>query len=500
LRFLKLVAKKTPTFNDYLSAFPFQEISPNQRRVLQEICDAFNSGYRVIVLEAPTGFVRSQVAICVARTLGSSYIFCAPELQAQYVNDFPFIRVIKGMDNFKCFVKEDFALSGIYKCSICRPMIRYEECNHTSVEYGPCCTRHSDYTHYPESCPKCPNSDYYDYYSEGIDNSYYSDCRDRSTKFHNGCRYRTFPEDYTVKHRNTTNEAVYIDHFRFNGYKKRCVPGRWDHFNKLKKGKIKGVDQFQACPYYDQLNKGLNASHSIFNYENLMMLLKMDTFTKRELLILDEGNQIEDQIIRQTSISITRQILQKYDPPKQEDIPKIRKRLQKHIPTKLLDNITLDYSSSMTKWLKFLENLELSLNKYSIPSTTEIEIDSRDYLQKLETVIEDMRLKPYNWIVSNIEREEDTGKWKQQQLFGYIYNNNNNSQGDGLMRKNIVNRKVRKIEFKPRDVSPYCIGLFEKCNRTLIMSTTALNVGSFCRKVGLKRDNVKFIQVPSDFH
>jgi hypothetical protein len=137
---------KTPTFNDYLSAFPTKDIRQSQRQVLHEICDAFNSGYKVIVLQAPTGFV---ITICVARTLGSSYIFTAArELQTQYVNDFPFIRDVKGMDNFKCLVKEDFALSGKHKCSICRPMVRYEECKHTSVEYGPCRARQPDYTHF----------------------------------------------------------------------------------------------------------------------------------------------------------------------------------------------------------------------------------------------------------------------------------------------------------------------------------------------------------------
>ena len=46
----KLVANynKTLTLKEYLSAFPFSDIRPMQRQVLQEICDAFNSGYKVI--------------------------------------------------------------------------------------------------------------------------------------------------------------------------------------------------------------------------------------------------------------------------------------------------------------------------------------------------------------------------------------------------------------------------------------------------------------------
>ena len=67
-----MVVNRTFTISDYLGAFPFPVIRSKQRQVLQEICDAFNSGYRIIVLEAPTGFGKSPVAMCAARTFGSS--------------------------------------------------------------------------------------------------------------------------------------------------------------------------------------------------------------------------------------------------------------------------------------------------------------------------------------------------------------------------------------------------------------------------------------------
>lgn len=58
---------KIPTFDDYLLAFPFPNIRPKQREVLQEICNAFNNGYRVIVLEAPTGFGESSCHVYSSR-------------------------------------------------------------------------------------------------------------------------------------------------------------------------------------------------------------------------------------------------------------------------------------------------------------------------------------------------------------------------------------------------------------------------------------------------
>ena len=55
-----------------INNFPFTCQRDNQTSVLNQICDAFNSNYRYIILEAPTGFGKSPVAIAVAMTLGSS--------------------------------------------------------------------------------------------------------------------------------------------------------------------------------------------------------------------------------------------------------------------------------------------------------------------------------------------------------------------------------------------------------------------------------------------
>jgi hypothetical protein len=61
------------TKNEFISNFPFSYWRDNQTYVLNEICEAFNSDYRYILLEAPTSFGMSPVAVAVAMTLGSSY-------------------------------------------------------------------------------------------------------------------------------------------------------------------------------------------------------------------------------------------------------------------------------------------------------------------------------------------------------------------------------------------------------------------------------------------
>ena len=51
--------------------FPYSDKRQNQPFVLNEIAEAYNSGYKHIILEAPTGFGKSAVAVAVALTMGS---------------------------------------------------------------------------------------------------------------------------------------------------------------------------------------------------------------------------------------------------------------------------------------------------------------------------------------------------------------------------------------------------------------------------------------------
>ena len=103
-----------------LAYFPFATVRERQKKVLDMLESALETGYRHIFLEAPTGFGKTPVAITLARYLGSSHICTATkDLQTQYRRDFPFVVEVRGRGNFPCIVKEDMGLE--------------ESCN-----YGPC--------------------------------------------------------------------------------------------------------------------------------------------------------------------------------------------------------------------------------------------------------------------------------------------------------------------------------------------------------------------------
>jgi ATP-dependent DNA helicase DinG len=96
----------------------------------------------------------------------------------------------------------------------------------------------------------------------------------------------------------------------------------------------------------------------------------------------------------------------------------------------------------------------------------ELTIDAIRDIERLTRTINNILANPKNWIVSDIIKE---------------------------------NYDVVKVELKPLDISSYCKSVFEKCSKILIMSATILNHKAFCRSVGLSSDDVKFIQVQSDF-
>lgn len=73
----------------------------------------------------------------------------------------------------------------------------------------------------------------------------------------------------------------------------------------------------------------------------------------------------------------------------------------------------------------------------------ELLVEASQDIDKLELTINGITSNPRNWIVSEIKKE---------------------------------GHEVIKIELKPLDVSPYCKEVFRKCNKTLMMSATILEV------------------------
>jgi ATP-dependent DNA helicase DinG len=461
------------TATDFVKNFPFVHRRESQTYVINEICEALNSGYKHILLEAPTGFGKSPVAIAVAMTMGSSYICTSTkDLQTQYSRDFSFLKVAKGANNFRCLVKEDFIRNKTYRCGICSSD-NIEECRHTSVEYGPCMTNESFQDH--------------------------------------ACKYRTFVKDYKVTNKGTRDEQIYINKSDEINYQKEF--SQWLHLKNLKY--VKKPREWKPCEYFNQLNIALSSGHSIFNYSNFLAFLPNSKILHpRELLVLDEGHLLETEIVKFRGLSLSKRRWKRY----------------------IQDLRIVDYGyDNLEQWIEFLIELETKMLTL-IGNTSMIELLALQRkikygLQSLDRVAKgEYESKPTTGSkkkrvvsASNLYDSDDEIAQKYQENISISGVNISEELAADAIRdterltitiNNILSNprnwiiaeikkeghEVIKVELKPLDISPYCKHVFEKCSKVLIMSATILNPKAFCRSVGLIYDKeVKFIQVKSDF-
>ena len=94
------------TNEQLMEFFPFKETRHFQLDVVREIIDAYEKGFKYVVLDAPTSTGKSPLAIAIARYFQESYILTSQKtLQHQYIGDFyktVGLRHIEGKDNYTC--------------------------------------------------------------------------------------------------------------------------------------------------------------------------------------------------------------------------------------------------------------------------------------------------------------------------------------------------------------------------------------------------------------
>ena len=80
------------------------EPRPEQVKIIDEITESIDQGYKNIILEAGTGTGKSAIATTIARMVDESYILTMTnQLQKQYLHDFDYMLTeVKGRNNYAC--------------------------------------------------------------------------------------------------------------------------------------------------------------------------------------------------------------------------------------------------------------------------------------------------------------------------------------------------------------------------------------------------------------
>ncbi|MCA9820036.1 MAG: DEAD/DEAH box helicase family protein [Nitrosarchaeum sp.] len=74
-----------------------------QKEIIAEIEEKVNSGYKKIILCAPTGVGKSLIGATISKYFDSSFtITASKQLQDQYIKDISFLKPVKGKQNFPC--------------------------------------------------------------------------------------------------------------------------------------------------------------------------------------------------------------------------------------------------------------------------------------------------------------------------------------------------------------------------------------------------------------
>lgn len=124
-----------------LEYFP-EEYKPReiQKEIIQGIEQKIKSGYKTIILSAPTGVGKSLIAATLARYYGSSFtVTASKQLQDQYSKDLKFLMPVKGKSNFACLklmeqesIAKSDTKSAIQKGLTCEKGL----CEETSMKNG----------------------------------------------------------------------------------------------------------------------------------------------------------------------------------------------------------------------------------------------------------------------------------------------------------------------------------------------------------------------------
>lgn len=82
--------------------FPFDHPRKGQREIIEKIIDAYSSGKKYVILNAPTGTGKSIIGYSIAKYFKSAYILTSQKvLQEQYYNDLS-IPMVLGRSNYAC--------------------------------------------------------------------------------------------------------------------------------------------------------------------------------------------------------------------------------------------------------------------------------------------------------------------------------------------------------------------------------------------------------------
>jgi Rad3-related DNA helicase len=207
---------------------------------------------------------------------------------------------------------------------------------------------------------------------------------------------------------------------------------------------------------------GAHSTHTVYNYRYFLSdIFYAGATQKRNLLVLDEAHQLEQEVGDFKSFTVRKNMLP---------------FLKMQMPNTGVNDIEtwLDFCIKLKeRLLEFTEKaegiIERSNQRVSLePYTEKNLIDALELDKTLAAVVDDIKANKDNWIVSGMQRDSAN--------------------------------QLMKVTLTPLDISDYFGPIIEKGSVSLFMSATILSKEYLCHMAGLDPQKVKFLRIEdSDF-
>lgn len=263
-----------------------------------------------------------------------------------------------------------------------------------------------------------------------------------------------------------------------------------------------------TCPYYVALRK---AQESPIMSTNLHLLLVdhdvAHRFRKRSLLIIDECHDVEAVLMDYRSITFTEESV--------KDINDVKNQLMKRTTAKHRNRVFYKASDSYSKSPSSRPNLIYNVS--SLDLSDKVTVDK--FLETLRKDISAMKSAIQGQIsaitdgeycgnMTEAARDEDIKEASKfykriSDLCCKITNYNKDKKDTEWVveeHKTNKNKQVTGFELKPLHVRTLAKNIFTQFgNKIIMMSATVGGIDMFCENLGISKDDVEYIEVPSTF-
>lgn len=357
------------------SHFPMDNFRDGQEAAIKFILNQFNNGKKFVVIEAPTGSGKTAIGMTVCGYSKSNYYLTSSKiLQDQIEGDFSDKLVtLKGRNAYEC----DF-------------LRRSDKSSHRSklIELS---LRGDNHRGMYRSC------------SEGLCRSGAKDVIGAEKGRCAAC----FPKDNIFNYKGTATEL--------NG------------------------NDYSLCQYYEAIGKAMTSNVATMNFSSFLTQLNYTKgrFGKRDMLIIDEGHNLEKELLDFVHLNIDQEFMEKYLSP---------------VP--VYDNVA--------EYVKYFTNSNLK---------EQIERAVKDAQEGSDSTLEDELLRLARKLL-----------YFQKAAAG---------RADEWVVEHKVDQKNNKcISFKPIYVMDQAHSLvFNHAERVVIMSATILDVEVLCSSLGIDSDD-----------